>query len=95
MFEWGQVVTVDSEPGWHHQRFAHEYIVFIYIMFQSLVSTLKTEGERMRVEAESYQEATADLQKRQKGDRDSNRNNSQDKTLAIRAVCIHEQHTSA
>lgn len=52
-----------SVPGWSHQRFEQDYILCI-----PLAPGLKAgcEREREREEAESHEEATADLQKRQK-----------------------------
>lgn len=71
--------------------------MFIYIMFQPLAPRLKTECEKkkMRIETESYQEAAADLQKRQRRGWDSNRSYNQDKNLAVTAVCILRQHACA
>lgn len=98
--EWGQAAPVEaageSEPGWNHQGFGLEYIMFIYIMFQPLAPRLKTKCEKkMRIETESYQEAAADLQKRQRRGWDSNRSYNQDKNLAVTAVCILRQHACA
>lgn len=51
--------------------------------------------KKMRIETESYQEAAADLQKRQRRGWDSNRSYNQDKNLAVTAVCILRQHACA